>query len=210
MLKLFYSPGACSLASHIVLRELELPFELQRVSIADGDHLKPEFIEIHHRARVPVLIVEGKAVSESPAILTWLGQQGKMLFPEKGTFDAIRCSEWLAWLSSSVHISFAQIWRAGRFSSDTIHEAAIQQQGKIAVKVQFDEIEYRLVDCPFALGGEFTVVDPYLLVFYRWGERIGIDMRKDYPIWTAHSERMVVRPAVKEAIIEEGIEIWSS
>src|SRR5579871_432375 len=117
-LKLYYSPGACSLASHVVLHELCVPFTAVRIVIAEGAHLRPEYLAINPRGRVPTLIVDGIPVTENSAILTWLGQQDSRLFPAPGTLAAARASEWLAWLTSAVHIAFAQVWRGARFSDD--------------------------------------------------------------------------------------------
>lgn len=208
MLKLYYSPGACSFAAHIVLRELGMSFELEWVTLANGEHKKSEFLAINPHARVPVLVVEGQPVTELSAILTWLGQQGGDLFPKVGTLAAFRCSEWLAWLTSAVHISFAQIWRGERFTGIAEHMPGIEAQGRAALTVQLAEIEDKLTDQSFALGDVYSVVDPNLLVFYRLGGRIGLDMRALYPIWTAHSERLLQRPAVAASVAEEGIEIW--
>jgi glutathione S-transferase len=208
MLKLYYSPGASSFAAHIVLNELEVPFTLERVMLANGEHHMLEFLTVNPRARVPVLIVEGKPVTELSGILTWLGQQGKDLFPATGTLAAIQCSEWLAWLTSSVHISFAQIWRGERFSGDLEDHIAIRNKGVSALGQQFADIEVKLSRKRYALGNAYSVADPNLLVFYRLGSRVGFDMRKEFPAWTVHAHRLLERPAVKAAIATEGIVIW--
>jgi glutathione S-transferase len=210
LLTLYYSPGACSLAAHIMLRELDWPFELKKIAVAEGENKQPEFLAINSRGRVPVLMVEGQPITELSAILTWLAQQRSDLFPPAGTLAAIRCSEWLAWLTSSLHISFAQIWRGERFSENPDDFAAIEAHGRAVLTTQFAEVEDKLTGRPFALGDSYSVVDPNLLVFYRWGNRIGIDMRQSYPVWTAHSERLLERPAVVAAVAAEGIEIWQS
>jgi glutathione S-transferase len=208
-LKLYYSPGASSLASHILLHELGIPFTTERVVLAEGAHLRPEYLAINPRGRVPTLIVEGVAVTESSAILTWLGQQDPRFFPAPGTLAAARASEWLAWLTSAVHISFAQIWRGVRFSDDVSHHDAIRARGKHALAEQFAEIEERLSAGPFALGIYYSVVDPNLLAFYRWGDRVGFSMREQYPAWTRQTERLLERPAVQQTIAAEGITVFA-
>src|SRR5580704_10437676 len=150
--KLFYSPGACSLASHIVLNELGRPFAIERVVLANGDHLKPEYLKINPRGRVPALLVDGAVIRENSAILTWLGQQGTVLFPAIGTLSAARASEWLAWLTSAVHISFAQIWRGNRFSDDATQHASIRARGLATLVEQFAEIEGALAENRYVLG----------------------------------------------------------
>jgi glutathione S-transferase len=206
--KLFYSPGACSLAPHIVLYELGRPFEVERVVIANGDHLKPEYLKINPRGRVPTLLVDGTVIRENSAILTWLGQQGAGLFPPLGSLPAAHASEWLAWLTSALHISFAQIWRGLRFSDDATQHAAIRARGLSALAEQFEEIEGALVGKRYVLGDTYSVVDANLLPFFRWGSRMGFPMRSRFPNWTCHTERMLERDAVRRTIAVEGINMW--
>jgi glutathione S-transferase len=207
---LYYSPGACSFAAHSVLYELGRPFSVRAVMLAQGAHLKAEYLAINPRARVPTLIIDGKPITELSGILTWLGQQGEGLFPKVGTIEAAECGEWLGWLTSTVHISFAMIWRPARFLVDENLHDALKAHGRTLVESQFDEIETRLARGPYALGANYSVADPNLLVFYRWGNRIGLPMRARFPDWTAHAERMVERPAVRAAIEAEKIEIWAA
>lgn len=207
-MKLYYSPGACSLASHIVLNELGRPFSAERVVIANGDNLKPEYLKINPRGRVPALIVEGTTIRENSAILTWLGQQSAGLFPSVGSLPAARASEWLAWLTSVVHISFVQIWRGQRLSDDTAHHAAIRTRGLATLAQQFAEIEAELSAARYALGESYSVVDANLMPFYRWGSRVGFAMRSCCPNWTSHTERLLERDAVRRTIATEGIDMW--
>jgi glutathione S-transferase len=206
--KLFYSPGACSFAPHIVLHELGRPFEVERVVIANGDQLKPQYIKINPRGRLPTLLVDGVAIRENSAILTWLGQQATDLFPPVGSILAARASEWLAWLTSAVHISFMLIWRAPRFSDDTAHHAAIRARGLATLAEQFGEIEAALSKARYTLGDSYSVVDANLMPFYRWGSRVGFNMRTRFPTWTAHTERMLERDAVRRTVAVEGIDMW--
>ena len=207
-MKLYYSPGACSFASHIVLNELGHPFEVERVVIANGDNLKPEYLKINPRGRVPVLLVDGAVIRENSAILTWLGQQGAGLFPPVGSIPAARASEWLAWLTSAVHISFGQIWRGHRFSDDATHHASIRARGLTVLGEQFDEIERALSRTSYVLGEDYSVIDANILPFYRWGTRVGFSMRSRFPHWTRHTERMLDRDAVRRTIAVEGIDMW--
>lgn len=209
-MKLFYSPGACSLAPHIILYELGRPFSVQPVVIAEGAQLKPEYLKINPRGRLPVLLVDGAAIRENSAILTWLGQQGAGLFPTIGSLPAARASEWMGWLTSAVHISFAQIWRGVRFSDDAAQHAAIRARGLVTLAEQFAEIEGALSETRFALGDSYSVVDANLMPFYRWGSRVGFAMRPRFPNWTRLTERVLDRDAVRRTIAAEGIDMWSA
>jgi len=201
-LALYYSPGACSLAAHAALHEWGVPFEARRVIVAKGEHLRPEYMSLNPHARVPLLMIDERPIRENSGILTWVGQQSG-LYPPDGTFEAARCGQWLGWLTSAVHISFAMIWRCERFSRDKALHPAIRQRGYDWVGQQFAEIEDTLAATPYVLGAEYSVADCNLLPFYRWGGRIGLDMSA-YPAWGAWVARVSQRPAVKATLeIEE-------
>jgi len=118
-LRLFYSPGACSLVPHIALEEAGADFEPVRVTLAQGEHLKREYLAINPHARVPALAAGGGVVTENIAILNYIadlfGAEGSV--PRSDPLKAARCNELLGWFASSVHIAFAQVWRAERFRS---------------------------------------------------------------------------------------------
>ena len=205
MLKLYYSPGACSLAPHIVLEEIGRPFEPVCVMLKDGEHLKPEYLALNPHGRVPALALDGEVLTEVTAVLFWLAQSAPEheLLPHEARAQAQAISL-MSWLASSVHIAFAQVWRPARFSDVQGTHAAIQDSGREAVVRHYEEIEQRLRHQPFALGTHYSVLDPYLTVFYRWGWRIGLDMER-FPSWHGHAQRIAERPAVQRALAREGI-----
>jgi glutathione S-transferase len=204
-LRLFYSPGACSLVPHIALEEARAEFEPVRVILAQGEHLKPEFLAINPHARVPALAVDGIVVTENIAILNTIadrfGAEGSV--PRGDLLKAARCNELLGWFSSSVHIAFAQIWRAERFTHDESAHGAIQQGGREVLAQQFAEIESLCAE-NWLVEGAFTAADSYALTFFRWGRRIGFDMA-GYRGWAELCGRVVERPAVRRAIEREGL-----
>ncbi|HYC05373.1 MAG TPA: glutathione S-transferase N-terminal domain-containing protein [Azospirillaceae bacterium] len=205
MTTLFYSPGACSLAPHIVLEEIGRPFDPVLVMLRQGEHLKPEYLAVNPRARVPALSIEGKVLTENAAILTWLAGTA----PEKGLLPAdpwerAHAHSLMSFLGSSVHIAFAGLWRAGRFAEDEAAHPAIQATSRTAIEKFFDEVETMLTGRDWAFS-TYSVADPYLLVFWRWGTVIGLEMAERFPAWTAHTRRMLARPAVRRALEREGI-----
>ena len=204
----YYSPGACSLASHAALHEWGVPFDARRVMLAKGEHLKPDYLELNPRARVPLLVIDGQRIRENSAILTWIGQQAG-LYPEIGTIEAAKCGEWLAWLTSGVHISFAMIWRGSRFAHDEALHPSIRQRGYDWVGEHFAEIDNALGRGPYVLGDTLSVADFNLLPFRRWGGRIGLDMTP-YPNWAAHTERMLARKSVQAALATEEIGLYDT
>jgi glutathione S-transferase len=211
MLKLYYSPGACSLAPHIVLEEQGAPYALELVAIAEGKTRTPEYLAINPKGRVPVLMTEeGEVLTELPAICWYLAQQSShpLLFP-LDKLAAARVLEWCNWLSGTVHaMAFGQLWRPQRFADETGSHPVIQTKGRADILEHFGSIERRIGSRDWAVGNAYTVVDAYLLVFFRWGNRIGLDMRSGYPGWTRHAERVAARPAVQRALRQEGISIW--
>jgi glutathione S-transferase len=208
VIKLYYSPGSCSLAPHIVLEELGIAFESVPISLKDGEQHKADFLRLNPKARVPVLVVDGKVLTENVAILTYLGggyaQRG--LWP-KETWKQAEALSLMAWLSSSVHITFAGIARPERYTADAVAKETVKAQSRITLLKYFADIEKMLTGKTFAMGGQYTVCDPYLLVFYRWGYRIGLDMKTEFPQWTKHALRVASRPTVKRVFEVEGIKI---
>jgi glutathione S-transferase len=208
MIKLYYSPGACSLAPHIVLEELGIAYDSVLVSLKDGEHRKSDFLKVNPKGQVPALNVDGKVLTECPAILTYLGGgfADRGLWP-KETWKQAEAISLMSWLSSSVHIAVACVWRAGRFSNDPATHPSIQATGRETIEKLYAEIDKLLTGRTFAMGGQYSVVDPYLLVFYRWGNRLGIPMKDKYPVWAKHAQRVFSRPTVKRVFEAEDIEL---
>lgn len=202
---LYHSTGACSLAVKILLEEIGAPYELKRVSAVRGETGEPAYLAINPKGRVPALAIGGAVLTEVPAILTFLAERHERedLFPATALGRA-RCLEWLAWLASEVHPAFVQVWRPRRSSAALSTFGAIRQQGYRNVCDRFDEIERLL-----AGGGNdilrspFTIVDPYLLVFFNWGEIVGLDMAR-YRHWANRNAAVATRPAVARALSSEG------
>jgi glutathione S-transferase len=208
-LALYYSPGACSLAAHIALREAGLRFELRRTAIAQGEHLRPEYLAVNPRGRIPTLVIRGTPVTELSAILGWIASRSRGLMPPRGTLEVLQCAEWLAWFTSAVHISFALIWRGARFLDDADLHPLLRNKGLATLRQQLGEIEARLAAHDYLVADRYSVADCNALVFYRWASRVGFDVRSAFPAWTRHAERLLERPAVRAALQVEDIEIWA-
>ena len=205
MLKLFYSPGACSLVTHIALEEAGAEFEPVRVVLAESQHLKPEYLDINPHARVPALATDGGVVTENIAILNLIADlfEAPGSVPRDDPIAAARCNELLGWFASSVHISFAQIWRGERFTDDQSLWPAIKDGGFKALEKQFLEIE-QISGESWLVEGRFTAADSYALTFFRWGRRIGMDM-SGYPAWAGLNRQVLARPAVQRVLDREGL-----
>ncbi len=205
-LKLWYCSGACSLAPHVLLHELRVPFDAVETLVAKGANLTDEFARINPKKRVPVLSLDGEVITEVPAIATAIAD----LAPERHltgrtALDRARVHEWMNWLSGTLHgQGFGALWRPQRFSDDPAAFESIKARGRKTISECFDVIESRLKG-PYSTGDGFTAVDPFLLVFYRWGNGIGIGMPEVYPSYTVFAQGLVQRNSVAATLAAEGI-----
>lgn len=202
---LYYSPGACSLAPHVVLEELGIPYETVRISTAEGQQRSPEYLKINPRGRVPALVVDGKVLVENVAILSFLGGgfASKGLWPAK-TWDQAQALSFMAWLADTVHPAYAHLFRPERYVEGPACTDAVKRGGRKAFGDSLAEIDRLVAGKKWALGNRFSVVDAYLLVFYRWGNRNGFPV-KDLPNYSALIGRVLARPAVRKVMADEGI-----
>ncbi len=204
------APGSCSLAPHIVLEEIQAQYRLALMAPGHPETKTDEFRQVNPKGRVPVLLAENFHLTEAPAILIYLG----LKYPN---FDLIRSEadelarvvEWCNWLSGHVHqVAVRMIWRAEYFIDDERARPALIAKGSEHLSSAFSMVETKLTATGWAVGNRYTVVDPYLLVFYRWGNLMKIDMRNKYPAWTDHAQKIASRRAVQDALTQEGISIW--
>jgi glutathione S-transferase len=204
-LTLYYSPGACSLASHIALEESGLAYDTVRVSTAAGEQKRPEYLAINPRGKVPTLMVDGKRLVENLAILTFVagGHPKAGLWP-KTTWEQAQALSWMAYLAGTVHPTYSRFFRPERFVPEGAPVDAVKAKGGEQYWECLAEIDRLLAGKKWALGKPYTVVDPYLLVMYRWGNRNGLPVAK-LANYTAHIQRVLARPAVRRVMADEGI-----
>jgi glutathione S-transferase len=201
---LFYSPGACSMASHITLEESGAKYEAQPVQLAKGEHLTPEYKKINPRSKVPALrLDDGTVITENTAILQWIGRSfpQKNLLP-KDEVGQVRCISTCAWLSNTVHPAFTHIFRPERFTTDESARDGIKEAGRKTFFAGLQEVDGLIDGNEWVMGSQFTVCDPYALVFYGWGSRIELPV-KELKSYTAWKERMLQRPAVRTVLERE-------
>lgn len=212
--RLFYSPGACSLAPHIVLEEMGVPFEPVRVVIAEGGNRTPEYLAVNPRGRVPALTWrEGdreQVLTEAMAIMVWVSMRHPQigLLPAPRTEAFVRALEWMNWLGSTMHQAGVRtVFRPERFTTDPAGAPAIAEQGRETIRAGYADIEQRLTGRRWALGENFGAIDAYLLVFYRWGNRCGLAMREQFPNYARIMDEVRARHAVRRVVEREGIQI---
>jgi glutathione S-transferase len=205
-LKLFYAPGACSLAAHIALREAGADFELARVDLAGGEQHSEAYRSLNPLGRVPLLATERGSLTEAPAILAWIAQT----WPEAGLApldDPWALAQVLSfnnYLSSSVHIAFATLFRPQRFADGDEAAAAMKAKAPETLDQLFTIIDRKIGRGSWVHGADYTTSDLYLLVMTRWLKRVGHDLNR-YPALISHAERTLTRPAVQAAFEAEGI-----
>ncbi len=200
-MKLFYSPGACSLSPHIVLRELGLPFDLERVdtkkarTASGGDYLA-----VNPKGYVPTLqLDDGQLLTEGPAIVQDLADRKpeRGLAPPAGTFARYRLQEWLNYITSELHKSMGSLFNP-RMPPDW------QQFTKDGLARKLDFLAGHLAARAHLLGDAFTVADAYLFVVLSWTRYLGIDLAR-WPALQAFQARVAARPAVHAALKAEGL-----
>jgi glutathione S-transferase len=205
-MKLFYFPGACSLASHIVLEEVAEPYEVELVDVLSGAQHKPAYRAINPHGKVPALVTVGGVLTESPAILYYLASlRPELELLPADPFERAQAVSTLAWLSSSVHPAFGGIFQPAMMSEDEDAWPGIRAMAETRVRDHLGDLDHRL-DGRIWLFDDFTVVDPYILVMRRWGSRIGLDMT-EFPNLVRHGARVAARPSAERVIGREGIRI---
>jgi glutathione S-transferase len=208
MLKLFYGPNACSLASHIALAEAGAEFEAVRLNLKAGDQHKPEYLALNPKGRVPALVTPRGTLTESAVILGWVAQSYPQahLKPEGDFFAFSEMQSFNLYLASTIHVTFAHLLRTARWADSESAIAEIQAKVPSSLAAQWKLIEDRLGDGrPWVCGTQYTVADPYLYVFARWLEREGAGGSAAMPLTRAHRARMQARAAVKKVLEAEGL-----
>jgi glutathione S-transferase len=201
-MKLFYSPGACSLGIHVVLEEIGAPFATQRISTRDGSNLKPEYLAVNPKGKVPALALDdGSIITEYPAIAMYLARANPAatLLPE-GLRGEIDCLSVLDYIAGTVHpMGFSRQFRAARFAKDAADEARVIADGKAAAESYLAVLAAGLRG-PWYFGTHYTLADSALFFIEQWCGRAQITPP---PAISAHLQRMLARPAVQRALATE-------
>jgi glutathione S-transferase len=201
-MKLFYSPGACSLSPHIVLCESGLPFDLERVDLkTHRTHTGADYWKVNPKGYVPALALgSGELLTEGPAIIQYIGDlvPDKLLVPANGTLARYQLQAWLNFIATELHKQFGPLFHGAK------GEQAATIRGKIGSRLML--IADHLNNRPFLMGESFSVADAYLFVMTLWCARSGVDIdRMLYPNLNEHFERTRDRPAVRAALASEDL-----
>lgn len=203
-MRLYFKPGACSLAPRIVLAELGIDHESVAVDAATGTTAKGEdYRAINPKGYVPALMLHSGAIlTENPAILQYLADTYRQggLTPPRGTLKRARLHEWLNFTSAELHKAFAPFFRPAP-PEGAARDAALEL---LAARIGY--VEHRFIDGrAFALPNGFSVADAYLFVVLSWTRHIGVDLAR-WPHVAAYVSRIAARPAVRASLAAEGLE----
>lgn len=204
MLSLYYAPGACSMAAHIVLEESGEKYEPRKMDLSKGEQKTPEYMKIHPMGRVPALKLDsGEHITENTAILPYLGKRFNK-WPTDPLAEA-RAHSLIGFLAASVHPAHAHFNRPERYAADPAAHPAIKEQGLKSFHGYLKEMDGKLAGREW-FSDQYSVLDPYALVFYVWGVRRGLPM-PELKNYTDFKNRMAKREAVGKVWEDEKVSI---
>ena len=200
-MKLYYSPGACSLSPHIALLEAGLPYDLVKVDLRakkleNGD----DFLKVNPKGQVPALALDsGELVTEGPVIVQMIADKaaGKNLAPARDSSERYKLLEWLNFITTELHKNFGPM-----FSPVLADEAKAFFKDRVMGKFKY--IDSQLTGRDYLMGSHFTVADGYLFTMLSWADRMKFDL-SEMPNLLAYKARVAARPKVQEALAKEGL-----
>jgi glutathione S-transferase len=204
MLTLYYAPGACSMAAHIVLEESGEKYQPQKVDLMKGEQRTESYLKINPQGRVPALRLDnGEPLAENTAILPFLGKRFGM-WPNDQMAEA-KALSLIGFFAASVHPAHGHVGRPERYTADTSAFPGIKEMGLKTFHTCLQQIDKMLAGREW-LSERYSVLDPYAFVFYTWG------VRRELPVgelknYTAFKDRMLKRPAVQRVVADEKVQI---
>jgi glutathione S-transferase len=200
-MKLYYTPGACSLSPHIALLEAGLPYDLVKVDLRakkleNGD----DFLKVNPKGQVPALVLDsGELVTEGPVILQRIADQvpAKNLAPTRESAERYKLQEWLTYINSEIHKNIGPLFNPA-LSDEAKSVFKDRAMGK------FKYVDGKLAGQDHLMGKQFTVADGYLFVMLRWAENMKFDLSGLNNL-NAYKDRIAARPQVNEALVKEGL-----
>ncbi len=205
MYTLFTSPGACSMAVHVTLYELNVPFEAKIVNISQGQTRTPEFLALNPKGAVPVLVDNGVVITQSAAIMIYLSDKHKSdLLPPQSSVERAKALEWLLSLNSELHPAHGVMFFTHRLMSD--HNAQVDARAKAKIRIQryWDDVEKRLEENAYLAGPDFSLADILLSVIHRWS--VGLDIGFEFGSNLIRvTQAIKSRPSFLKAATVEGV-----
>jgi glutathione S-transferase len=200
-MKLYYSPGACSLSPHIALREAGLPFTLHKVDLGTKTvDSGQDFHDVNGKGYVPALELDnGDVLTEGPAIVQYIADQKPAagLAPAAGTPERYKLQEWLNFITSELHKAMGSMFNPAQTPE-------WKEGVKATLSKRLDWLSRELDGKPYLMGDTFTVADAYLFTVLGWAPHVGFDL-SSWPVFERHAARVRERPKVVEALKAEGL-----
>lgn len=204
MLKLYFTPGTCALASHIALEEAGATYTIERIDFKTNQQNSPEYLEINPKGRVPSLATDLGVLTETPAMLAYIAQsypQAK-LAPLDDAFEFAKLQAFNSYLCSTVHVAHAHKTRGSRWATEESTFADMKRMVPKSMGASFALVEHKMLKGPWVMGEQYTVCDAYLFTLAGWLEGDSVDLAT-LPKVADHHKRMSERPAVRKVIQQE-------
>ena len=204
MLKLYYAPHTCALATHIVLEEAGTDYSTVRIDFAKTEQRSPEYLKVNPKGRVPALVTDRGVLTETPAMLAFVAQSfpAAGLAPFDDAFAFAEVQAFNSYLCSTLHVAHSHRMRGSRWADDEAAIAAMQRKVPQSVGACYELIERDMLEGPWAMGERYAICDPYLFTLAQWLEDDGVDPAR-IPRVVDHRRRVSERGAVRKAIAEE-------
>ena len=204
MLKLYYAPHTCALASHIALEEAGAEYSTVRIDFAREEQRSPKYLAVNPKGRVPAMVTDRGILTETPAMLAFIAQSFPQadLAPLGDPFAFAQMQAFNSYLCSTVHVAHAHRMRGHRWADDAAAIAAMRRKVPQSVGACYELIEREMLNGPWVMGEDYTICDPYLFTLAQWMEADGVDPAR-LPKVSDHRRRMSERPAVRKSIAQE-------
>jgi glutathione S-transferase len=204
MLKLYYAPGTCALASHIALTEAGADYTTEKLDMKANQQNSPEYLKLNPKGRVPTLVTDRGVLTETPAMLAFIAQTfpKAKLAPLDDAFAFAQVQAFNSYLCSTVHVAHAHKLRGARWATEETTFADMKRMVPKTVGACFALIERDMLKGPWVMGEQYTICDPYLYTIATWLEGDGVDIAV-LPKVADHHKRMAERPAVQKVLAEQ-------
>jgi glutathione S-transferase len=198
-MKLYYSPGACSLAPHIAMREAGIPVELSKVDLKAKQYEGGDYKQVNGKGYVPAIATDAGVLTEAPVILQYIADQkpDAGLAPKAGSMERYRLQEWLNFITSEMHKGMGNFFNPAL--TDEWRKAVTDRLG-----IRMDWLAKQLEGKQYLMGDKFSVADAYLFTILNWAAPSKFDLSK-WPAITDYHKRVGSRPKVQEALKAEGL-----
>lgn len=206
-MKLYYAAGACSLAPHILLEEADTAYTAQKIQLDKGDAETPEFLKKSPMGYVPVLeLSNGDILTEGVAIQTFIADSfpEAHLVPRFGTFERAQLAQWMTFISSEIHKGYSPLFNPKSLCKTDSAAKEVEAVALENLEIKLDFVNQQLDGKRYVLGEQYSIADAYLFTVFGWSDHVGLKTAR-WPNLLSHAKTMKERPAVRRAMLAEGL-----